>query len=102
MAVGFSSFVKAFPEFAETSKTLVEAKLAEARRRIDPEVWRTKTDDGVSYLAAHLIAMSPQGQHARLVPKNAKVTREDALTTYEREYQAMKREVTSGFRVVCT
>ncbi len=102
MAVGFSSFIVAFPEFRETSKTLVDAKIAEAKLRIDPEVWRTKADLGVSYLAADLLSISAQGQHSRLQPGNAKVTREDALTTYERVYQSMKREVTSGFRVVCT
>jgi hypothetical protein len=102
MAVTFSSFVEAFPEFRKSSKTLVEAKLAEARLQIDPVVWRTKTDLGVSYLAAHLISISPQGQFARLIPKNAKPTRDDALTTYEREYRRLVRSVTSGYRTVCT
>jgi hypothetical protein len=33
------------------------------------------------------------------VPKTAKAKREDALTTYEREYRRIQRMVTSGFRV---
>lgn len=102
MSVGFSSFVEAFPEFREAPKTLVDAKLAEARLQVDPVVWRGKTDLGVSYLAAHLVAISPFGQHARLQPASAKVTRDEALTTYERHYRALVRSVSSGYRVVCT
>jgi hypothetical protein len=99
VAVDFTSFTNAFPEYKKTSVPLVDAKLAEARLQVDSEVWGTKTDLGVSYLAAHLLAMSSHGQHARLVPANAKATREDALTTYEREYQRLLRSVASGFRV---
>lgn len=99
MAVTYDSFIEAFPEFEEAKKKLVEAKIAEATRRVDPEVFRTKADDAIGYLAAHLLSMSPFGQHARLIPKNAKPTRDDALTTYEREYRALVRSVASGFRV---
>lgn len=100
MAVDFDSFIGAFPEFRRVEKGLVDAKLAEARLQVDASVWGSKADLGVSYLAAHLIALSPFGQHARLVPPTAKATREDVLTTYERQFEAMKRQVTSGFRVV--
>jgi len=99
MAVGFSSFVVTFPEFAETSKELVDAKLVEARLRCSEAVFGDKYDLAVSYLAAHLLSSSPMGQHARLVPANAKVTREDALTTYERMYLQIRRECVVGIRV---
>lgn len=100
MAVSYETFVEGFPEFAKAPKTLVDRKIVEASRLVDREVWRDKADDGISYLAAHLLSMSPFGQHARLVPPNSKVTREDALTTYERQYLALRRMVASGFRVV--
>lgn len=100
MAVDGDSFREAFPEFDKAPVTLIDAKLAEARLQIDAAVWLHLADLGASYLAAHLIAISPFGQHARLVPPNAKANREDALTTYEREYRRLQRIVTSGFRVV--
>lgn len=99
MTVTFDSFVGGFPEFKGTPKTLVEAKIAEAKLMVDAEVFRGKTDLGVSYMTAHLLSFSAHGQHARLQPKNAKVTREDALTTYERMFRRIQRTVTSGFRV---
>lgn len=100
MAVNYETFIEGFPEFAEVEKPYVERKIAEATRQVDTAVWRDKADDGISYLAAHLLALSPFGQNARLVPPNAKATRDEALTTYEREYQRMVRMVASGFRVV--
>ncbi len=99
MAVGFSSFIVAFPEFSKAPKTLVEAKLAEARRSIDTAVFGGKADDAISYIAAHLLSMSSFGQHSRLIPRTAKATRDEALTTYEREYRRLVRQATSGFRV---
>ncbi len=100
MAVDFSTFVEGFPEFGEAPVSLVNAKLAEARLQVDAEVFGDKTDLAVTYLAAHLLSMSSFGQHSRLVPPNSKATREDALTTYEREFRRLVRSVTSGFRVV--
>jgi hypothetical protein len=100
VTVGFDSFIAAFPEFEKVPKELVDAKIAEAKLEVAASVWGAKTDLGVSYLTAHLLSMSPFGQHARLIPPNAKVTREDALTTYERRYRALVRQVASGFRVV--
>jgi len=104
VAVDYTNFCgdedAAFPEFAEAPKGLVERKIAEAARQVDREVFGDKADDAIGYLAAHLLSTSPFGQHARLIPKNAKQTRDDALTTYEREYRRLVRSCTSGFRVV--
>lgn len=99
MAIGHTEFVASFPAFRKTDKAVVEAKLAEARRLIDTAVWGTLADDGIGYLAAHLLAMMPGGEHARLVPRNAKPVRGEALTTYERQYKKLQRTVASGFRV---
>jgi phage terminase small subunit len=100
VAVEFETFVDAFPEFRDASQVLVEAKIAEATLQVDPTVFRTKTDLTISYLTAHLLSMSSFGQHSRLIPSNAKATRDEALTTYEREYRRLVRAHTSGFRVV--
>ena len=56
----------------------------------------------VGYMAAHLLSSSPMGQHARLVPTNAKATRAEALTTYERQYRAIQATVVSGFSASLT
>jgi hypothetical protein len=92
MSVDFASFVADFPEFEPAGRTLVDSKIADARLRIDASVWDLKTDLGVKYLAAHLLALSPFGQQARLVAK-------DGSTTYGRMHATMVREVTAGFRV---
>lgn len=99
MAHDFTSFTKAFPAFQRTDRDVVEAKIAEATRGIDAAVWGDLADDGIGYLAAHKLAMMPGGEHARLIPANAKPIRGEALTTYEREYKRLMRSVTSGFRV---
>ena len=99
MAVNFTTFVAAFPAFRRTDREVVEIKIAEAVLQVDAAVWGAKADMGVGYLTAHLLAMMPVGEHARLVPKNAKAVRGEALTTYERQYKALVRQVASGFRV---
>lgn len=100
MAIDADGFRVRFPEFERTPGGLIDAKLAEAELEISRAVWGAKADLGVGYLAAHLLSMAPTGQHARLVPRNAKATRRDALTTYERQYKRLLRMVSGGFRVV--
>ncbi len=99
MAIGVTEFLKRFPEFRRTDHDLIEAKLAEAAIEIDSGIWGDKYDLGLGYLAAHLLSLAPSGQHARLVPPNAKAERGDALTTYERQYKRLVLKVSHGFRV---
>lgn len=99
MAVDHTTFVAAFPAFKKTARETVEVKIAEAERQIDRAVWGELADDGIGYLAAHLLAMMPGGEHARLIPRNAKPVRGEALTTYERQYKRLVKMVASGFRV---
>ena len=100
MAIGVSEFVDRFPAFRNTDRRLVEAKLTEARAQVSSSIWGDLYDQGVGYLAAHLLAASGHGEHARLIPANAKAQRSDALTTYEREYKRLLMMVSHGFRVV--
>ncbi len=92
MAVDFGSFVGDFPEFESAGRSLVESKIADAVLDIDTTVWGAKTDIGVKYLTAHILALSPFGQQARLVSK-------DGSTTYMKHLKREMRSVTSGFRV---
>jgi hypothetical protein len=102
VTLAYDGFAARFPEFKQVKRETVEAKIAEAILQVAEAVYGAKTDLAVGYLAAHLLSIAPTGQQARLVPKNAKANREDALTTYEREYRRIQRMVTSGFRVTGT
>jgi hypothetical protein len=91
------AFTTGFPEFRNAEKGLVYAKLSEAYQQIDLSVWDTgangpKSGIGQGYLAAHLLALSPFGQNARMIAKNG-------TTTYLTHYRNLQRQVCQGFRV---
>ena len=92
MAVDRAIFLARFPEFEPASPAMVEASLKEAIRNVDSTVFGTKTDDAVSWKCAHLLAISPFGQQARLISK-------DGETTYGKYFLELARSVTPGFRV---
>lgn len=81
--VDYQSFITLNPEFTDASVAQVSAELAAAALVWDPAglgnlnpVWGNLLDQGVRFLAAHRLALSPWGQAARLVAK-------DGTTTYE-------------------
>jgi hypothetical protein len=92
MAVSRRDFLARFPEFEPASKAMVEQAIDEAGRNVDAEVFDDKTDDAIRWKAAHLLAISPFGQQARLIAK-------DGSTTYGTHFTALARSVTPGFRV---
>lgn len=64
-----AQFLVEFPEFAPAfarSAAFVQAKLDHAARFCDAGVWGTRYERAVYLRAAHLIAMSPFGENARL------------------------------------
>lgn len=63
MTVTRASFLAAFPVYTNTPTGLIDARLAEAQRRVGP-LWGDLQDDGVSYLTAHLLAIDPMGESA--------------------------------------
>lgn len=89
MAWTASTFKTAYPEFEALADALVEAKLAEATRRLDARVFGARADDAVGLQAAHLLALSPFGQHARLESDKGD-------TTYRQELQRMMRASAGG------
>ncbi|KKN75983.1 hypothetical protein LCGC14_0375400 [marine sediment metagenome] len=93
MAVTVETFIESFPEFRSASVDVIKAKLAEAVLQVDAKVWEGKTDLGVKYTAAHLLALSPFGRQAKLVSK-------DGSTTYEQHRDDLMLQVSSGFRVI--
>lgn len=88
-----SSFLVSFPEFSDggaPQMALAQAKLDEAALQIDPAVWGVRTNLGHGYLTAHLLAMSPMGNTAKLIKNDT--------TTYEIHYLRLVRIVTAGLR----
>lgn len=49
-------FLTRFPEFGELAASVVDGAIAEAGRVTPTTVWTITRTDGVSYLAAHLLA----------------------------------------------
>lgn len=86
-------FRNTFPEFRKTEDHEIEAKIAIAKLRVNAGVWGDKADAGVLYLSAHMVALAPAGQNAKLKPENA------AKTVYLQEYRAIMRSVTFGHRI---
>lgn len=87
MTVTASTLKARFAELAPTSDTVVDAAIAEAARSCDASVYGAAIDDAVLYLAAHLLAISPQGAASRLDGGSApsspsSVTADLARTTY--------------------
>lgn len=97
MAVTYHQFVAEFPEFSRAPETMIEAKIAQATRRIDSDVWGAVADDGVRYLAAHLLSMHPASESARKAGGGATSFNDES--TYFREYRRLMRMVAVGFRV---
>lgn len=93
MAVTRDSFLEAHPEFRSAEKPLIDSTIAAAELQVDATVWGGKVDLGVGLLTAHLLAISPFGQNARLTSK-------DGGSTYLTRFRAMMKQVTPGFRVV--
>lgn len=92
MAVERRDFLSRFPEFEPASKAMIETALDEAERNVDAEVFAGKTDDAIRWKAAHLLAISPFGQQARMISK-------DGSTTYGKRFVELAKSMTPGFRV---
>jgi hypothetical protein len=87
-----STFRVQFPEFNGVSSALVNATLSAALLEIDTTIWGIKADQGQGYLTAIKLALSPFGQNARMIAK-------DGTTVYHTSYNALVRQISSGFRV---
>jgi hypothetical protein len=72
---------------------LVQPSNTDAELMVDRCVYGAKADAAVKAYAAHLIAINPLGEFARLDKKGEK-------TIYLLQYERFKRAVGSGFRVI--
>lgn len=88
-----ATFFARYPEFVAkgfgSNAALVSAILAEAAVQLSAPVWGPLYDAGHGLLTAHLLAISPFGQQARMAAK-------DGVTTYWRRYQQLVETVACG------
>ena len=92
MAVTVESFTQTFDEFRKADRASIEAKLALAKLQVTESVWGNKTDLGVLYLTAHMVALAPSGMNMKLKPES------NQHTIYWPMYRAVQRQVTFGLR----
>ena len=59
MSVTAADIKARFPEFASMDNALVTRWIEEAERNHNAACWSGKSDDGLSYLVAHLLAAFP-------------------------------------------
>jgi len=83
--INVTSFKVKFPEFGKADVGLIQSALDSASTQIDTTVWGAKADEGLAYLAAHTLALSPMGQNAKLVAKDGETT------TYITHYKRLQR-----------
>lgn len=77
MALDVATFVDKFPEFDEIgaiSPATVEQAIADAKHFCSASIWGSRYESAVLYKAAHLLAMSPFGEGARLDKKGEQST----------------------------
>ena len=87
-------FITRHPEFETADPDQVNAQLAAAERSTPANVWGDKQGDGISWLAAHMLALSPSGMNARKIsPERI------SKTIYWHRRKELEREVAGGPRV---
>lgn len=58
-----------FPEFRNTPSDVIQGALSEALHQVSQETFGSAYDRAVQLKAAHILAMSPNGEALRLKPK---------------------------------
>lgn len=88
-------FVAQFPEFGKVPDTFIGAHMRACIMQVSTETWGDLAEQGVFYLTAHRMALSPFGNAGRVnaAPGN------DQRTTYLVHYNHLLRQVAIGFRV---
>jgi len=88
-----STFRAAKPEFSDATDPQVETALADAGAYCNADVFGDQHDQAVGLYAAHLLAISPFGQNARLVNKQGD-------TTYRTQWRRLARVCTPSPQTV--
>jgi hypothetical protein len=94
MAVTSTTFLSRFPEFGNLEPAVVAGAIAEAQLFCDSEVWGAQHDNGISYLAAHLLASRTQAIGAQVgVGSGSKSELGYAATAYGATFNALQRSL---------
>ena len=89
----YAGFVARFPEFGSPdSAATVQARLDEAALEIDEPIWGDRAATGHGYLTAMKLTLAPFSRDARL-------SEDDAASTYSREYARLAGLVGGAYRV---
>jgi len=96
MTLSITAFRVRFPEFDGIADELVQAKLDQAANSINETAWGDLAEDGHGQLAAHLLALSPQGAQAGLRMGGGANQR----TIYQDIYEDLRRQVGQAYRAV--
>ena len=96
MTVDADSIRADFEEFSDLTDAQIDPKIADAVAIVSVSTWGTLVDQGVKYLTAHLIAMSPLGEQAKL---DLDEDDEDA-TVYLQHYKRLMRQLAAACRVI--
>jgi hypothetical protein len=82
-----------FPEFSLAENAYVQSFLTAAIARLDATAWPADMlVEGIGYLAAHLMALTPAGHTAGMSSQG--------MSTYGREYDNLCRIVAGGPQVI--
>lgn len=82
-----SELQAAYPEFKAAPALLINQKVGEAASEIDPTTWGARYTRAVMLYAAHLLALTPEGE---------KMRRKDGTTVYQERWASLKRITALG------
>lgn len=97
MAVTVAQLKSEFPEFTNAPDPLVDRAIRTAKLRVSSSFFGARYDDAVLYLACHLVAINPLAELALLVPQGKG---EVPTTQYEQQFEALKKSLGIGIRVI--
>lgn len=93
MAVTFQSFIDEFEEFRLLSRLVVEAKIGEAERSFDKDLFGKQYDDAVKYKTASLLCSMPGGRPMALT--------KDKATPYDTRLDEILKGVPARCLLLC-
>lgn len=79
-----------FPEFGKLPDPTIADAILRASNQTAAGVWGNLADEAIGYLAAHMLALSPYGQQARLEVKGV------PTTTYMMHWKRLARMKACG------
>jgi len=95
VSLDVAGFVARYPEFSEVGElapAMVTSAINSAKNFVSQSLWGARYEEGVLCKAAHLLAMTPMGENARLDKSSPE-------TTYGLVFKEMLRALPVRFMV---